>query len=46
MSETEAETRMVLWECDCGTVTVQRERGKLGVPEHVGCGELTYQRDL
>ena len=44
MSKTETGT--ALWRCACGAVTVERERWKPGVPEHVGCSEMTYLRDL
>ena len=40
------ETVLALWRCDCGKVTVRRPRFKPGVPEHIGCSEMTYIEDV
>lgn len=37
---------LALWECPCGRITVKRPRFREGVPEHIGCGEMTYIRDV
>ncbi|UBF22671.1 hypothetical protein HRTV-25_gp90 [Halorubrum tailed virus 25] len=35
-----------LWKCPCGKTSVIRPRFKPGVPEHVGCGEMVYIKDV
>lgn len=36
---------MAKWICPCGC-TLLRERYHEGIPEHTGCGDLTYLEDV